>query len=436
MSPTAPLLTHESVVEFWRRRFRRQRHVNAGVRSLLRKYGAASSTRGLATDFLLTLMGNLVASDSCLYLMSADRRILQPLVAFGSTPLDALSPVPAESAFAQIVGEGGPPRLLNSLPRAATDDRALRAVSDRFRLLAPLHFENRLQGVVFLGEKVSGAAFTDNDIELLEALCAATAAVFQYMQWRQMAFFSADQSARLLSRCQQVADGVADHLEHSLNDIDRLIACGTGDSDSRLEQVSQRAATMRYLLHSLRMMANDPSVLDTEVSEQYDAAEAVQSAVMCFRPKTPTSYSLSFRHEFDDGRQVVAVDRATVEAVVCETLYSLFDELDSGVDSLGVHIDRVDGLPAKIGSTVTEPAEPRPMLRVRIEGGVFGDDATAGSDDAPEGMRMLADNLETFHTVRDAGPSQNVLLERGGAVIRHTERASVVYLLYIPLALV
>jgi len=432
MSPTAPLLTHESVVEFWRRRFRRQRHVNAGVRSLLRKYGAASSTRGLATDLLLTLMGNLVTTDACLYLMSADRRLLQPLVVFGATPLNALSPVPAGNAFAQIVGEGGPPRLLNSLPRAATDDDALRAVCDRFRLLAPLHFENRLQGVVFLGGKVSGAAYTDNDIELLEALCAATAAVFQYMQWRQMAFFSTDQSARLLSRCQQVADGVADHLEHSLNDIDRLTARGGGDSDGRLQQVSQRAAAMRYLLHSLRMMANNPASLDSEVFEQYDTAEAVQSAVMGFRPETPASYSLSFRHEFDDGRHAVAVDRATVEAAVRETLHSLFDERGSRVDSLGVYIDRVGGLPAKIGSTEPASRDPRPMLRVRIEGGEV-DGAAAGSNGAAAGMSMLADNLEAFHTVRDPGPSQNALLERGGAVIRHAERASTVYLLYIPL---
>lgn len=432
MPPAATLLTHESVVEFWRRRFRRQRHVNAGVRSLLRKYGAASSTRGLATDFVLTVMGNLVTADACLYLMSADRRLLQPLVAFGSTPVDAFSPVPADRAFAQIVGEGGPPRLLNSLPRAATDDDALKAVSDRFRLFAPLHFENRLQGVVFLGGKVSGAAFNDNDIELLEALCAATAAVFQYMQWRQMAFFSTDQSARLLSRCQQVADGVADHLERSLNDIDRLTAPGGGDSDTRLEQVSQRAAAMRYLLHSLRLMANEPAAFDSEVVDQYDTTEAIQSAVLGFRPEAPTSYSLSFRHESDDGRHAVAIDRATVEAAIRETLVSLFDERGDRVDSLGVHIDRVDGLPAKIGSTETETRDPRLMLRVRIEGGEVGE-AAAGSDEAPAGMRMLADNLEAFHTVRDPGPCQSALLERGGGVVRHEERASVVYLLYIPL---
>jgi hypothetical protein len=205
MPSTASPLTHDNVAEFWRRRFRRQRHVNAGVRSLLQKYGTASSAAAVSSDFLLTLMGNLVASEACFYRTSDDDCALVPRAAFGSNTPDELPRIALDNAFGQILAQGGPPQLLNALPRSVTDGDALGPITGRYKLFAPLYFEDHLGGVVFLGPKVSGAAFTDNDMELVEALCAVTAAVLRYKDWRQAASGFADRNAMMLNRCRERA---------------------------------------------------------------------------------------------------------------------------------------------------------------------------------------------------------------------------------------
>lgn len=422
-------MTHESVTEFWRRRFRRQRHVNAGVRSLLRKYGSASSTRGVVNDFLLTLMGNLITSEACYYQMTADQRELVPFVAFGSMPATVLPRIPSDAAFAQALADGGPPQLLNSLPRASTDAPSLAPLVQQFKLFAPLHFEDQLSGVLFLGTKVSGAAFNDNDVELIEALCAVTAAVLRYMSWRQSLGSPNEDTARMLNRCRSVAGGVADHLEHMAKTIGDLAddECSARDARQRLAMVAKRAEAMRYLVHSLRLVANEAPTLNREPEQQCDAAEAVQSAVLSQKRDGGVGLSsLGIRHELDGGPYLVPFRHDTIAGAVKEILEAMVED-HGDLRLLIVRIDRTLGLPQEVGSGDRRKPE-LPVLRIRLE----SHDATLIEN--RQGMKMLADNLEAFRSVNDPRPMQSLIVKGGGAIVSRRERGISAYLLYVPLA--
>jgi hypothetical protein len=329
-----------------------------------------------------------------------------------------------------MADEGGPPRLLNSLPRALTDDDVLAPVIETYKLVAPLHFEDRLSGILFLGPRLSGAAYKDNDIELIEALCAVTATVLRYMGWRQWARTSGEQTVRMLTRCQEVAGGVAEHLEQMHRRITELTESDAALEDAHdwLAEVAQRTDTIRYLAHSLRLVANDPSALQHETVEKCDAAEAVQSAVMSMCPvgQSPTPM-LNFRHQHDGGQPLVRFSRSTIVDAVGETLRPLLER--GAARSLGVYVDRATGLPSDIGAKAGKGEPEQRLLRVRLEVCAAG----ADHDDERPGMKLLADNLEAFHTLRDPGPAQSEIVERGGSIVWRHERDVTVYLIYLPL---
>jgi hypothetical protein len=423
-------LTHESVAEFWRRRFRRQKHVNAGVRSLLRKYGSAKDVHSVSSDLLLTLMGNLITSEAGFYRTSADGRTLRAITVFGSTPLDTLPSLYSNSVFVKTVMESTTPRLLNALPRAATDGEELAVIVDRYRLVAPLHFEEQLVGVVLLGRKVSDGAYSDNDIELVEALCSVTAAILSYLKVPEVSTMTGGRAGRLIARCQELAGGLADHMENSLQDIQSTIDSVDAeriDAPSVTAQLSAHVDRMRYLVSALRVLQRDPVSLEAKGVENYDPVEAIQEALFTFDPDAVNrGYSVSLRQTVGTGECRVAIPRGILVDGITTTLRRAVESTPN-TQRLIVRIEQASGLPSEIGSTSEQGSGPMLQVGIRI---VSGD---ANPAESKNSMKMHADNLQAYQTLRDPEPCQQVIVDGGGAiVVRHAPDGDA-WLVYLPL---
>jgi hypothetical protein len=213
-------------------------------------------------------------------------------------------------------------------------------------------------------------------------------------------------------------------------------AAGADEVRSRLQEMSRRTDAMHYLVASLRQVANDPAQTDTPSSETCNAVAAVQSAVMSLLSREGSAPpALSFRHQLEGGENRVPFRHSTVVAAAGETLQCIVKPGVS-LSMLAVRVDTAAGLPAEIGAVSNTPPSgtdghpARRMLRIRLAAHDDNDNGT----DAPSGMKMLADNLEAFQTLREPGPSQAALVEHGGTILWRREHDVTTYLIYLPLA--
>jgi len=432
MNTLTPHLTHEAVAQFWRKRFLRQKHVNAGVRSLLRKYGSAHDVRSIATDLLHTLMGNLITADACLYIVSEDGRTLVPLLCRGRASLDTLASFGLDDPFVtSMVGNAGP-GLLNSLPRATTDAANAAPILDHYRIFAPMRFNERLEGFVFLGSRIAGSSYTDNDMELLDALCSVTGAVLAYSGRHQVARLSADRSQQVVARCQEIAGGIADHLERTLASVQALTNSeNVREHDDVVRQLTRCAESITYMLSPLRLIERNPAVLESSADDHYDAAEAALEAVYAFSGSPLTRrHSLSISSDARPGIPIDGIDRTNLVDAVRTTLAGALRTLE-GDGEIAIHIDECDSLPRRLGEEGSGRADSR-VLRVRVEARETR--ATGNSEDSPAaGMRMLADNLETFQALRDPAPAQQTFIDAGAVILQRSDAGNDTRLVYIPL---
>ncbi len=188
-----------ALAEFWKNRYRRQRELVSAMTSLLSRYGSTVETGELYRTFVLTLMGHFAVGDAALYTRSQDDRALEPTVAYGRTPVSGLPVLPLDNPFIAGFSER---RLAGPVHPRAAEAPALGPVvslASRFSVLAPLHLQNRLVGVIFLGPKLTGQPFLDFDLNVLDGLAAVSATTFNNALLYRNARLSAEELQKLFS---------------------------------------------------------------------------------------------------------------------------------------------------------------------------------------------------------------------------------------------
>ncbi len=332
-------------------------------------------------------------------------------------------------AFVRGILESSPPRLLNALPRTATDGEDLSIITNEYKTVATLQFDEQVQGIVFLGPKVSGASYTDNDMELIDALCAVSAAVLSYMERRRLSCMSEDRAGRLVDRCREVTGGVADHLERTLDAIDQLIENDGLSAADAAERLSGYVDQIKYLVTPLRVLVNDPASLEPPDHESYDPVAAIDEAALSFDSQSTTrAYALNLRHDLRAGERPVGIARQELVDGLCATLRIAVATAPE-IGCLGVHVDHCERMPAGLEHGETDLAGA--VLRVRIEVATGTEGQQDGSSSS---MNILADNLAAYQTIRDPEPAQQAIIDGGGMIVSRRETGMSVWIVYFPMS--
>lgn len=164
----------EALARLWEERYRRQVRIIASITSLLDKYGSSLDLDHLHRAFLLTLMGHYVVGDACYYSLDADDMI--PWRSYGRLAVADLPRVPAAGSLATLLLGETNPLIVSAVDERATAE--LGSLADHVAVIAPLRVKNQLSGFVVLGSKVDGSEYTKWDLDVLHALCAASAMTF------------------------------------------------------------------------------------------------------------------------------------------------------------------------------------------------------------------------------------------------------------------
>jgi len=162
----------------WKTRYEKQKFIVNSMTSLLNRYGSSIEPEQLYSAFLLTLMGQFVVTDSCYYCYDPKSGCLEPAISFGRLrPSDLLPLHITPDTDRALKGERGPASF-DDFPADAASKDGVRILASYYRIISPLHLKEQIVGVLFLGEKVSKAPFTDADMDVLSALCAVSATTF------------------------------------------------------------------------------------------------------------------------------------------------------------------------------------------------------------------------------------------------------------------
>lgn len=272
----------ESLVDFWKARYQRQKLLIASITSLLHKYGSSLDTEHLHSAFLLTLMGHYVVSDACYYTAAPDGSRLIPAIAYGRATLDDLPPIPSGSAIVREIEHDQTPRLFSGLPTRVLRGPLGRTIAAHYAVVAPLRIKTRLVGLLFLGEKVSGQSYGDLDFDVLYALCAASATTFNNASLYHNARLSAREVERLYEIRSEVISRVTHEFRTPLTGIRATVELmragkqGPAHLDILLGSVNR----LEELINSLLALGRDRLEDIGDAIASYDPTAVAQESIM------------------------------------------------------------------------------------------------------------------------------------------------------------
>jgi len=271
-----------SLVDFWKARYQRQKLLIASITSLLNKYGTSLDTEHLHSAFLLTLMGHYVVSDACYYTSSADGSELFPALAYGRAGLDQLPFIPSASPIIREVEHDHTPRLVTSLPLSVLRGPLGTTLSTNYAVLAPLRIKTRLVGLLLLGKKVSGQAYGDLDFEVLYALCAASATTFNNANL----YHNARLSAREVERLYEVRSEVISRVSHEF----RTPLTGIRATVELMKAGKKSPAHYDILLGSVNRLEE---LINSLLELGRDRLEEASNAIAAYDPVTVAQESIT-----------------------------------------------------------------------------------------------------------------------------------------------
>jgi len=294
----------ESLVDFWKARYQRQKLLIASITSLLNKYGSSLDIDHLHSAFLLTLMGHYVVSDACYYTAAADGSELYPALAYGSRTVEDLPRIPSSDPIIREVEQDHTPRLITSLPLPVLRSSLGTTLSERYAVVAPLRIKTRLIGLLFLGEKVSTQPFGELDFEVLYALCAASATTFNNANLYHNARLSAREVERLYEVRSEVISRVSHEFRTPLTGIRatvELMKAGK-KSPAHYEILLGSVNRLEELINSLLELGRDRLEEASNAISSYDPAAVAQESITRFTDAARTrDIGFVFRQDTADS---------------------------------------------------------------------------------------------------------------------------------------
>ncbi|MCH7550063.1 MAG: HAMP domain-containing histidine kinase, partial [Candidatus Krumholzibacteriota bacterium] len=175
------------------------------------------------------------------------------------------------------------PALLSSLPAGVQESPAVTMLAQTYDVAAPLFIRKRLIGIMFLGKRVSEETYTDFDLEVLNALSAASATTFN----NAVLYKNARLSAREIEKLYQVRTEVIDRVSHefrtpltAIKGCVELIADGNMDTNI-IGILSESTGRLEELISSLLELNSDEPDEEHD-SGPYDPYMVLQRAISKF----------------------------------------------------------------------------------------------------------------------------------------------------------
>ena len=269
-----------SSAELWKGRYKKQKLLIGSITSLLNKYGSSVDVEHLYSSFLLTLMGHYIVGDACYYSRQSDDS-LQAATKYGRIALPEHPVVEPNSILMQHFKSDHAPMLLSSLPAGLQEDPAVDMLSRTYQVIAPLFIRRRLIGMLLLGQRVSEEMFTDFDLEVLNALCAASATTFN----NALMYRNARISAREIEKMYQVRNEVIDRVSHefrtpltAIKGCVELIAEGQMDPNI-IGILSESTTRLDELIISLLELNHEEHEEPKEDAGPYDPSLVLQRII-------------------------------------------------------------------------------------------------------------------------------------------------------------
>jgi signal transduction histidine kinase len=221
--------------------------------SLLNRYGSSIERDQLYSAFLLTLMGQFVVGNASYFSHSAENSLLAPTLAYGRLKLAEHPPVALGQEQVHRLHQNPSPELLENLSLNLATASGMKFLASNYRIFAPLFLKEKLVGVLFLGDKVSGQGYTTTDLEVLHSLCSVSATTFN----NAILYENAKHSAREIQRLYEVRNEVINRITHEFRTPLTIIKAGVElleKDGSHLELVSlftESEARLENLINSL-----------------------------------------------------------------------------------------------------------------------------------------------------------------------------------------
>lgn len=276
----------------WEGAYRRQKLLIGAITSLLDKYGSSLELESLRSALLLTLMGHYVTGESCLYAPSTDPNQYEVVLSYGRTRNDELPTLKSDGQIVARCRNFSQPFRLDGTNGDQSVDDVPAALTNAFRVAAPITIGNHTIGLIFLGRRVNGAPYDAFDLHVLGALCAASATTFH----NAVLYRNARLSAREIHRLYQVRRGVIDRVTHefrtpltAIRGIVELMGKGIRRPD--LDEILDKAIDrLQDLIDSL-LQFSDEDGCRGDSDELCDVPRAVQ------RTLTKHAFSAGRRHQ-------------------------------------------------------------------------------------------------------------------------------------------
>lgn len=400
------------------RLFYRQRYDYRGtVESTSRALTTYLESDRIAETVLATLVDDVAVAWAVLVMIEED----EPPKAYARPPEDAarvlalLGEDPA--LLARIATLGRPVRRLEH-----TSDGAGAALADalRFadaagaRLLLPLQFEGKPRGVLVVGEKLSGALFSDEDMQLLHTLAHQAALALTNARAYEIIRRTRDElvQAERLAAIGEMSAALAHGIRNPVAGIRLFAELARDDLDDR----PQLASTMTDIIaESDRLERRVRSVLDIarplEVKVHAgDLAALLATLVDELRQRAPSGITLALTVDDDAGRALAHTlfDTHALRECLETIVVNAFEALDGGGSGRG-HV--------ALHAALDRFGDGRAAVRVDI------------ADDGP-GMDEATSRrvFELFFTTKRSGTGVGLamakrLIERQGGTIDVTTAA-------------
>lgn len=263
MNTGAPTSPTQSLVDFWKNRYQKQQLLLGAITSLLNRYGSSLEITNLQSAFLLTLMGHYVVSESCYYQLEDTGQFI-PTLAYGGSGANDLPAVSLDNPYiASLLNDRTPRRVATLSPHRVTDPE-MAPLCERFSIVAPLHLDNRILGMVFLGKKVSGQVYRDVDFEVLYALCAVSATTFNNANLYRNAKLTAQEIKKLHDVRSEVISRVSHEFRTPLTVIKATLEPLMSDAESEpwREPLRESLNRLEGLISSLLALSEDDGGTD------------------------------------------------------------------------------------------------------------------------------------------------------------------------------
>jgi signal transduction histidine kinase len=209
INPATETKNTESV-EYWKARYERQKFLIGSMASLLNRYGSSIEPEQLYSVFLLTLMGQFVVGDACYYRYKPETASLDPELVYGRVNCGDLPLLTVGSRWVDELRANPMPKPISEWTPNTVEVEGMDFLTGRYRLSAPLFLKEKLVGVAFLGNRVTGQSFSTSDLEVLTALCAVSATTFNNANLYE----NAKHSAREIRRLYDVRNEVINRITH------------------------------------------------------------------------------------------------------------------------------------------------------------------------------------------------------------------------------